>query len=429
MAQLRILISGAGIAGNAIAFWLTKLGHRVTVIESFPDLRASGLQVDLRGHGVEVLKRMGLERAFREKSIPEQGMQMVDKFGKRRAFFPASESSEVNMGFSSDWEIMRGDLCQIIYDATKCRAKYIFGTSIDNYREENDTVNVQFSDGSIKSFDLVIGADGQGSQTRKLMLGPNAQSPFRPINSMYVGYFTITRPIQKGEEYVATSYMAPGSRGIMTRRHNDHEIQVYIGGRAQSDRLKASLRGDVNERKGALTEMLQGSGWKTDEILESLKTANDFYCERLGQIRLDRWSRGRIVLVGDAAYCPSAMTGMGTTSSIVGAYVLAGEIGQHCDSARVDAAADDPDAIAAALEAYELEFSPFMAQIQKSVSLDGGRFDGLMSSAFGVAIVNHLMGIASFLRLDRLRRFKSSISKNWKLPQYDKMYQGDEQHA
>ncbi|KAJ5770464.1 uncharacterized protein N7511_002515 [Penicillium nucicola] len=422
MARLNILISGAGVAGNAAAFWLTKLGHHVTVIESFPSLRASGLQIDLRVQGVEVLKRMGLEQAFREKSIPEQGMQFVDKHGKRRGYFPANDSSNVKLGFSSDWEIMRGDFCQIMYDVTKSRAKYIFGTSIDHFHEDENAVNVQFTDGSINKFDLVIGADGQGSRTRKLMLGSNAQDPFLPLNGMYVGYFTIPRPIQKDEEYIATSFMASGSRGIMTRRHNDREIQAYIGGRTQSERLKASLRGDINEKKRALTEMLQGAGWQTEKILESLQTADNFYCERLGQVRLDHWSRGRIVLVGDAAYCPSAMTGMGTTSGILGAYILAGEIGKHCGSACVDAAADDSAAVLAALEAYEHKFSPFMTQVQQRVSLDGGRFDGLISSEFGVAVINYLMGIASYLGLHRLSRFTSETVKGWELPQYDDLH-------
>jgi 2-polyprenyl-6-methoxyphenol hydroxylase-like FAD-dependent oxidoreductase len=419
---MKILISGAGITGNALAFWLSKLGHTVTIVERFPDLRASGLQIDLRGYGVEVLKRMGLEQAFRERSIPEQGMEMVDKTGRRRAFFPANESSSVKLGFSSDWEIMRGDLCRIIYDITKTRANYIFGVSIDAFKEEGNAVEVRFTDGSASQFDLVVGADGQGSRTRKLMLGPNAPDAFHPMSGMYVGYFTIPRPIQDGEKYIATSYLAPGGRGIMTRRHNDHEIQAYVGGRTNSERLKASLRGDINERKEALREMLRDAGWQTDEILESLTAADNFYCERMGQVRLDHWSRGRIVLVGDAAYCPSAMTGMGTTSGIVGSYVLAGEIGRHCDGPGADLAeAGTTDSLLAALEAYEKVFRPFMLQVQGSVSLDEGRWDKFSSTAFGIAVLNTLMGIASLFRLDLLSRFTSDIVKDWNLPTYEEL--------
>lgn len=417
---MKILISGAGITGNALAFWLAKLGHKITIVELFPDLRTSGLQIDLRGHGVEVMKRMGLEQAFRSKSIPEQGMQMVDKSGRRRAYFPANDSSNVTLGFSSDWEIMRGDLCRIMYDVTKTRAKYLFATSIDNLEEEDHFVNVRFSNGSTEQFDLVVGADGQNSRTRKMMTGPDAPDAFHPMKGMYVGYFTIPQPLQPGEDYIATSYTASGSRGIMTRRHNDHEIQVYIGGRTESDQLKARLRGHTSERKEALSELIRGAGWRTDEILESLKNADNFYCDRLGQVKLDSWSRGRVVLVGDAAYCPSPMTGMGTTSGLVGAYMLAGEIGLHCSPA----AEDIPETLLAALKAYDDKFRPFMTQVQQSVSLEEGRWDRVSESAFGVAVMNYLMGIASFLRLDLLSRFTSDTTKDWDLPDYENLHLG-----
>jgi 2-polyprenyl-6-methoxyphenol hydroxylase-like FAD-dependent oxidoreductase len=425
--RMKILISGAGITGNALAFWLSKLGHAVTVIERFPSLRASGLQIDLRGYGVEVLKRMGLERAFREKSIPEQGMQMVDKTGRRRAFFPANDTSNVTLGFSSDWEIMRGDLCRIIYSATKDRVKYIFASSIESFKQSQNTVGVKFTDGSTDQFDLVIGADGQHSRTRKLMLGPNSPDAFYPMKGMYIGYFTIPRPIQEGETYIATSYMAPGGRGIMTRRHNDHEVQAYVGGATDSERLKAAFTGDVKKQKAALKELVQGAGWQADEILESLDLSDGFYCERVGQVRLDHWSCGRIVLAGDAAWCPSVMTGLGTTSGIVGAYILAGEIGRHSANL-AKAGTTDPMVILSALESYEKKFRPFMAHAQGKASIERSRWDNFSSTAFGIEVINILMGIASFFRLDLLGQFSSNDIKDWDLPVYEELHQ-DEQHV
>ena len=137
-----------------------------------------------------------------------------------------------------------------------------------------------------------------------------------------------------GEEYVASTYMAPGKRGIMIWRHNAHEIQVYVGGQTDSERLQKALGGGIPEQKEALPEMMQGAGLQTDEVLDSLKGSDNFYCERLGLVKMDSWSQGRMVLVGDAAYCPTATIGMGTTSGIVGAYILAIEIGKHCGSPR-----------------------------------------------------------------------------------------------
>ncbi|KOS45496.1 hypothetical protein ACN38_g3580 [Penicillium nordicum] len=418
---MKILISGAGITGNTLAFWLSKLGHNVTIVERSPFLRASGLQIDLRNHGIEVMKRMGLEQAFKAHSIPEQGMQFVNKAGKRQAYFPANDSTNVSLGFSTNFEIMRGDLCQIIYDVTKSRANYIFGTSIESF-EENDkekAINVRFANATEGRFDLLIGADGLGSRTRNLMLGNEAPDASHPLNGRYVGYFTLPQPIKDGEGYIATVYRAPGGRGIMTRRHNAHEIQAYIGVQADSEQLKKRLQGNVLEQKEALKEMLQGAGWKTDEILESLKDADNFYCERMGLVKLACWSRGRVTLAGDAAYCPSAMTGMGTTSGIVGAYVLAGEIGRHCDGSSEKESTTDP--VLAALQAYEQKFRPFVSQVQEGVSDDGGLWDRISATVFGIALTNHLMRIAAFLRLDLLSRFSSNPVKDWKLPTYEEL--------
>ncbi|RYO98383.1 hypothetical protein DL766_000797 [Monosporascus sp. MC13-8B] len=134
MAQLKVLTVGAGIAGNSLAFWLSKLGHNVTVVERFPSLRTTGLQADLRGHRIEVPRRTGLEKAFRSLAVPEQGIQIVDSSGRPRAYFPANnKSGQGRQAFTSDFEIMRGDLCRLLYDATKDRSEYVFGTSVEGF--------------------------------------------------------------------------------------------------------------------------------------------------------------------------------------------------------------------------------------------------------------------------------------------------------
>lgn len=310
-ARMKILISGGGIGGNSLAFWLSKLGHDVTVVERSPTLRATGLQIDLRGHGIEVMKRMGLEQSFRAKSAPEQGFQVVNSSGKRQAYFPANTSGKGQQSFTTEYEIMRGDFCRLLHDASKKHgAKYIFGTSIETFEEKPGPVEVHFADGKMDKFDLLVGADGQGSRTRKMMLGQDTPDAFYPLpGGVYTGYFTMPLPIQKGEGYMATLYVAPGSRSLMTRRSNDMETQVYIGCTTISEQLKNS-RGDVRKQKDAFIESFQGAGWKTEEILRSLEDSSDFYLEHMGIVKLDAWSRSRVVLVGDAAYCPSANTGM-----------------------------------------------------------------------------------------------------------------------
>ncbi|KAF2094645.1 FAD/NAD(P)-binding domain-containing protein [Rhizodiscina lignyota] len=416
MTRMKVLISGGGIAGNALAFWLSKLGHDVTVVEWFSSLRATGLQLDLRGHGIEVMRRMGLEQAFRTKMAPEQGMQIVDNSGRRRAYFPANKSGKGLQAFTTDFEIMRGDLCRLIYEATKDRTKYVFGTSVESFEEKNDSVEVRFTDGKTDHFDLVVGADGQGSRTRKMMLGSDTADGFKSLG-YYMGYFTFRRPAKAGEEYIATWHLASGRRFMMTRRHSPDEVQVYLGCKADSGRLANAPRGDVDAEKECLAEVFQGAGWETEELLEALKISKDFYCERLGLVKLDSWSRGRVTLVGDAAYCPSVMTGMGTTSAMVGAYILAGEIGKHCGHAAKDGT---KDGLPAALEAYERKFRPFMNQVQKGVSEDAGSM--MPSTAYGVAIWNYVFGVVSFLRLNVIGKwFLREGVKGWDLPDYEEM--------
>ncbi|KAI0126192.1 hypothetical protein BJ170DRAFT_463368 [Xylariales sp. AK1849] len=428
MTGMKILISGAGIAGNALAFWLSKLGHDVTVIERFPNLRTNGLQIDLRGHGVEVLRRMGLEQVFRARSIQEQGIQVVDSSNRRRAYFPANKSGKGVQSLTTEFEIMRGDLCRLLHDATKDRARYIFGTSVESFEEKHKSVEVRLADGKTHQFDLWIGADGQGSRTRKMMLGPDADDGFIPLNGMYTGYFTTPRPIREGEEYIATAYMAPGKRGFMTRRHSPHAMQVYMGCTTESERLKKAVaqRGDVKEEKEALAEIFQGAGWQTEELLESLRADNDFYLERIGLVKLDSWSRGLVALVGDAAYCPSVNTGMGTTSGIVGAYILAGEIGSHCGGSfdGKDGGYEAKDGLVEALEAYELKFKPFMDQVTKGLSGDSGAWTYMMpSTPLGITVFNFVIGIVSFLRLDVLAKYvlREDAVKGWDLPEYEEL--------
>ncbi|PKS06058.1 hypothetical protein jhhlp_007892 [Lomentospora prolificans] len=417
MARLKVLISGAGIAGNALAFWLSKLGHEVSVIERFPSLRTTGLQLDLRGHAIPVLRRMGLDRAFRAKRAPEQGMQVVGSSGRRWAFFPANKSGEGLQGFTTDWEIMRGDLCRLLYDASKDNANFIFGSGIDSFEQKDGNVQVRFTDGHTDTFDLVVGADGVWSHTRKLMLGPDEPDPFQPVENLYLAYFTMPRPLRKGEEYIATTYVAPGGKGIMTRRTNSDEIQVYLSCKTDSERLRKARRGDVEEEKAGMAEVLKGSGWITEDVLKALPTVKDFYCERLGLVKMQAWYKGNVVLVGDAAYCPAALTGMGTSSAFVGSYILAGEIAKHCGGPNEE---QGKEGLATALRAYDHKFRPFMDQVQKGV---GENTDQWPSTSFGVTVMNLLLGVASLFRINVLGKFvlKEDV-KGWDLPDYRELH-------
>lgn len=431
MAPMRVLVSGAGVAGNTLAFWLSRLGHNVTVVERFPHLRTTGLQVDLRGHGVEVLRRMGLEAAFLEKKAPEQGIEVVDKAGRRKGFFPANRLSPGGGGgettrvqnFTSDYEIMRGDLCRLLHDAAKeSRTAFAFGRVIETFTDEVDGVHVKFSDGTTGQYDLVVGGDGQRSSIRRSLFGQDVEdASYHPFKDTYMAYFTIPRPIQPGEEYVASLFIATGRRGLMTRRHSKDELQVYMGYNSHDGKLEEARRqGGLPELKKAWADIFQGAGWKTDEILRALQdTDADIYVETPALVKLNEWSRGRVALVGDAAWCPTPSTGVGTTCAMIGAYVLAGEIARHCGQA---AGPENGDGLAAALKAYQEKFMPYMAQIQKGVSVDTGA-DGLgsrvMASSFGIWVMHLLVSVASGLKINLGRWFlKETEMKGWDLDEY-----------
>ncbi|KAI1457527.1 FAD/NAD(P)-binding domain-containing protein [Annulohypoxylon moriforme] len=413
MTQLKILICGGGIAGNALAFWLGKLGHDITVIERFPNLRTTGLQIDLRGHGIKVLKRMGLEQEFRARRAPEQGLQIIDTTGKRRALFPANTSGEGVQSFTTDWEIMRGDLCRLLYDHSKDGTKYIFGTSIDSFENKDGGVEVLFSNGKTDRFDLLVGADGIGSKIRRLMVGSDTEDGYSPLRGTYIAYFTVPRPVKKGDEYLATVYIAPGRRAIMARRHNPDQIQVYLMLKNDSDRLRDSRRGDTDEERAALAEIYRGAGWETEEIIRAMNESDDFYLERMGLIKLDSWSSGHVTLLGDAAYCPSANTGMGTTSAMLGAYVLAGEIGRHCKGVNAK------DGLAAALKAYEQKFRPFMRQVQEGVSESTGLGSRIIpTTPFGIRVMYFVAWVISVVRLNFIGYWFFREDIKWDLPEY-----------
>ena len=427
MARLNVLISGGGIAGNAIALMLVRQGHRCTVVERFPKLRTSGLQIDLRGHGIEVLKRIKLEEAFRARAAKEEGMQIVDKNGRRRAFFPANKPGTGAKGgaqnFTSEYEIMRGDLAQLLWEqARDVGTKFIFGTSITSIESQpsagdHEEVQVTFENGDKGSYDLLIGADGVHSRTRRMLLAdptyPHKVDPahpngFYPITGTYIGYFTVPMPIEPGEQYVATIYMATGGRGVMTRRNDPDNLQVYAGGKGGIfDGVK---RGDVPAEKAAIRNQLQGAGWKVEQMLDGMDKSDNFYCERLGLVKIPKWSNtaGNVVLLGDAAYCPSVNTGMGTTSALVGAYVLSREIEKHCGGEL------GAKGLRAALEGYETKFRPFMDQVQEGVLEDKG--PSAPSGEWGLTVFYWLAAVMAFFRVNVGSMMMKEKVKGWHLP-------------
>ncbi len=313
---MKVLISGASIAGPALAYWLHRHGFEVTVVEVAPTLRPGGQAVDIRGVAQRVVERMGLMPAVRAKCVDERGFAYVDGKGRIKARMPADLFG--GEGIVSDTEIMRGDLTDVLFAATRDDVDYRFGERIVQLHQGPDGVEATLTGGR-ETFDLVIGADGVHSGVRALAFGPEEE--FVRHLGAYTAFFTVPDP---GDlDHWFQMYSAPGGRNAAIRPERDGLAKAMFS--FASDPIRYDRR-DLAEQRRMLAEAFDGVGWRVPAMLESMWTADDFYFDTIGQVRVEQWWRGRVALIGDAGYCASPLTGLGTSTSIVGAYVLAGEL-------------------------------------------------------------------------------------------------------
>ncbi|MFE3583600.1 FAD-dependent monooxygenase [Streptomyces vinaceus] len=315
----RVLVAGASIAGPALAHWLRRRGAEVTVVERAPELRPGGQAVDARGVAREVIGRMGLDAAVRAACTDTAGAYTVDAEGKVLETFRADDDG--GDGFIADIEILRGDLARVLYDDTRDGVEYVFGDRIAELAQDADGVDVVFAGGDRRRFELVVGADGLHSELRAMAFGPHERFlrrlghvlAFYSVPNEYgldrwlfeyqeqgTGRSALLRPIQDSTRAMAMFYFAAAGFDV------DHR--------------------DVGAQKRLLRERMAGLRWLAPDILAHLDDTPDFYLDEVAQVVMDRWSSGRVGLLGDAAFSSSPMSGQGTGLALVGAYVLAGEL-------------------------------------------------------------------------------------------------------
>ena len=314
MKNKSVLISGASVAGPALAFWLGRYGFHPTIVERAPAMRPGGYAVDFRGASVRVLERMGLLSEVQRRQTRIGAITIVDRDNKKVASMPD--------GFTSgELEILRGDLAGIFHEATRETTEYIFDDSIASMKESEAGVDVVFERGGQRRFDLVVGADGLHSKVRSLAFGEEAN--FVRYLGYYVSIFTIP------------NYLNLDQRGLYYGTLGK-KVGIFSGGDQRE--AKASFffatepleydRRNMEQQKRALRDHFQQEGWEVPRLLQIMETAPDFYFDSISQVKMNRWSAGRSVLLGDAAYCASPLSGMGTGMAVVGAYVLAGELAE-----------------------------------------------------------------------------------------------------
>ncbi|MDP9863103.1 MULTISPECIES: FAD-dependent monooxygenase [Streptosporangium] len=313
-----ILVSGASIAGPALAYWLRRHGFNPTVVEKAPRLRPGGQAVDIRGAALGVVERMGLLADIRRMDAAMRGMSFVDSAGEVLHSTTEETLTGGEVG-SEDVEILRDDLAGILYEATRDGVEYLFGDSITSLAQDDDGVRVTFERGAPRTFGLVVGADGLHSNVRALAFGE--ESRFIRHLDTYLSVFTTDNFLDL--DHWQVFHRTPGKMSGLYSARNNTEARAVLG--FESPRLDYDHR-DITRHKQIVAERFADDGWETARLLKAMWEAPDFHFDSMSQIRMDSWSNGRVSLVGDAGYCGSPLSGQGTTLALVGAYVLAGEL-------------------------------------------------------------------------------------------------------
>ena len=357
MTQPTVLISGAGIAGPALAFWLAKNGYRVVVVELAQGIRPGGQTVDLRGAGADVMQRMGLLEDAKRRSVDQRGIAWVRSDGTRRTEMPV-EAFDGN-GVVSKLELLRGDLVDLLYEATKGDVEYRFGTGISHLAADDDGVVATLSDGTRLSADLVVGADGPHSAVRRLTFGPEEQF-VKPLGGYHAWF---TAPDAVGLDGWYLMYQTAG--GLNASMRPSHDPSIAKAGLAFRSEPLTYDRRDLDAQRQLLVDRFAGAGWQSGALLAAAADADDFYFDAFAQVHMDSFSSGRVTLVGDAGYCASPLSGMGTSLALVGSYLLAGEMG----SAPVTLTADH---VFRALARYGERMRPYIDRCQNlPAGIDG----------------------------------------------------------
>lgn len=312
----RILITGASVAGNTVAWALARQGFDVSVVEQAAQFRDGGQNIDVRGVGREVLQRMGLEQAALDHGTGEEGTAWVDDHGHAVATFKTDDID--GDGPTAELEILRGDLARLLYDAARQTAEYRFGDRIASIDDDGEAATVRFQSGRSERFDAVIVAEGVGSATRELVF-PGENDP--RWMDLTIAYFTIARTAD--DDRLWRWYHTTGGRSISLRPDQHGTTRAMLS-------LQKAPEGeqdwDMATQKAYLRERFADAGWQAARVLDGMDTTDDFYFDALRQVRMPRWHAGGVVLTGDAAWCATPLAGIGATLAVTGGYVLANEI-------------------------------------------------------------------------------------------------------
>jgi 2-polyprenyl-6-methoxyphenol hydroxylase-like FAD-dependent oxidoreductase len=387
----RILISGAGIGGPALAFWLSRYGFSPTLIERAPVFRDGGYMIDVWGVGYDLVQSMGLLPAALSAGYMIDNVVFVDEAGRRRSGFGGDVFREALNG--RFFSIPRGDLARLIFAETGAQTRY--STSIESLQENEEGVDVVFHDGARERFDLVIGADGLRSKVRECVFGP--EKAFEKYLGYYAASF-VTQDYPYRDEGTYLSFSRPGRSIARYALRGGRSAFLFVFARDQ----QISAR-ETALHKAILRETFGQDGWETAGILSCMDAADDLYFDAVSQIRMPAWAKGRIALVGDAAHCPSLMAGAGSAFAMLGAYILAGELRRA-----------DGD-YTRAFAAYESRMRGFIEKQQRDAENFAPYF--APRTGFGLTLRDFVLNLMKFRPL-ALWYVRRNFSNAFALPDY-----------
>ncbi|WP_433558759.1 FAD-dependent monooxygenase [Pseudonocardia xinjiangensis] len=312
-----VLISGSSIAGPALAYWLHHHGFRPVVVERAPALRRGGYPIDIRTCAVDVVERMGVLPQLRAAHVDTQRVTFVDARGRVTGRVRPDEI--VGSPAKRDLEVPRGELAHVLYERTRNDVEYVFDDTITAIEQDGDGAHVTLRRGRPRTVDLVVGADGLHSNVRGIAFGPERE--FRHDLGYYFAGFSLDDG--RGLDREVVMHNSPGRVAGWYAVGGQERPTAMLAFASPELRFDHT---DLDQQRDLVTQAFAGAGWEVPRLLAAMREADDLFFDSVSQIRMPRWSRGRVALVGDAAYAPALLSGQGTTLALVGAYVLAGEL-------------------------------------------------------------------------------------------------------